>query len=86
MTNLVDPATIEALMGQPRHPQRHIGLWDGHTVTIMHALWCTQLGRDIRDCPWSLALDAGRIHHMPLNQPIPLRLTRAHIHPEGTRL
>ena len=63
MTDLVDPQNIETIVGARRHPYRHIALADTatETVYILHASGCFHRGdgNDLRNCRYSLALDAG---------------------------
>lgn len=74
MTNLVDPATIESIVGVPRHPTQHwarakerdnLGRWH-HRVYILHSQACVDSGIDLRDCPYSLALDNG-VYYRPIH-------------------
>ncbi len=61
MSDLVDPAKIEAIVGASRHPHLHLGraVSSERTVYILHSEACINSGRDLRDCSWSWALDAG---------------------------
>lgn len=72
MTELVPPEDIERLVGATRHPHHHIGRvvspkcsWDdadNARVYILHSQACVDRGIDLRDCPYSLALDEHGIH------------------------
>lgn len=70
MTDLVDPDQIEQIVGAQRDPERHLGRVvmgpedQQFTVFILHSQRCLdeydhedQIG-DLRDCPYSLALDS----------------------------
>ena len=82
MTKLVDPTQIETIVGAPRHPMLHIGRAADGMLTIMHSAWCVRTGRDLRACPWSLALDVGRVDPIPEGQPIVLRMLGGRLAPE----
>ena len=78
MTERVPANRIEALVGAKRHPWRHIirGAMDGPDAGlayILHPDDCRNHWDDLRDCPWSLALDRGGVwlpddlpHHVRL--------------------
>ncbi|GAB3988819.1 hypothetical protein [Nocardioides marmoraquaticus] len=61
MTNLVPAEDIQRIVGARRHPLFHLGraASDGETVYILHSKLCRDFGIDLRDCPFSLALDEG---------------------------
>ncbi len=61
MTDLVPTADIERLVGARRHPIHHLARLDSasSTVYILHSLTCLDSGIDLRECRWSLSLDAG---------------------------
>ena len=70
MTERVDPTEIETKVGAPRHENLHLGLVDlnGHDpasyliqaqVFILHSHRCKSAREDLRECPFSIALDRG---------------------------
>lgn len=61
MTALVPPDAIEKIVGARRHPTRHIGraVEAEQMVYILHSAECKDSGIDLRDCPFSVALDEG---------------------------
>lgn len=61
MAEVVPPADIEAIVGVPRHPSEHWGraVSAEQTVYVMHSRWCKATVADLRDCPFSVALDKG---------------------------
>ena len=62
MSELVDPAQIEEIVGAGRHRTEHIGRMDTRKkrIYILHSEVCMeQYGQDLRHCPYSLALDDG---------------------------
>ena len=70
MTEHVDPTEIERIVGAPRHENLHLGWVDlnGHDpdshliqaqVFILHSAACKSYRKDLRECPFSIALDRG---------------------------
>lgn len=61
MTDLVDPAEIETLVGAPRHDTLHLGRLDTtrQAVFILHSAECRATIDDLRHCRFSIALDEG---------------------------
>lgn len=61
MADLVDPTRIEEIVGATRHPTDHIAraVSAEQTVYVLHSQACKASGIDLRDCPFSLALDRG---------------------------
>lgn len=61
MSGLVPAEQIEGIVGVPRHPERHYGraVSADRRVYILHSQDCLDSGIDLRDCPYSLALDLG---------------------------
>jgi hypothetical protein len=61
MAELVPADQIEAIVGVDRHPTDHYAraVSAEQTVYILHPRSCLDLGIDLRDCPYSLALDRG---------------------------
>lgn len=61
MTRLEPSDRIEDIVGAARDPERHIAraVSEEGRVYILHSEVCLNSGRDLRLCPYSLALDAG---------------------------
>lgn len=61
MTDLVPSDAIEQIVGVGRHDTKHWGraISAEQTVYILHSQQCLDSGVDLRDCPYSLALDDG---------------------------
>jgi len=59
MTELVNPTQIEEIVGVKRDPVRHYGrvITDTQTFYILHSKECVDSGIDLRECPYSKALD-----------------------------
>ena len=61
MTDLVPTNEIEAIVGIARHPSYHFGRnsTGDEKIYILHSQECLDREADLRDCPFSVALDAG---------------------------
>lgn len=61
MTNLVPASDIERIVGTHRRNTDHIAraVSDEQTVYILHSHQCKDRRDDLRDCPFSRALDNG---------------------------
>ncbi len=61
MSDLVSPSEIERIVGAERHPVAHIGrAVDAEArVYILHSERCRTQYPELRDCPYSRALDRG---------------------------
>lgn len=61
MTDLVPADQIERIVGADRHPSYHItrAVSAEQTVYILHSQKCLTDYPDLRDCPFSLALNKG---------------------------
>lgn len=61
MSELVAPTEIEGIVGARRDPTDHLGraVSAEQTVYILHSQACKDSGIDLRDCPYSRALDRG---------------------------
>jgi hypothetical protein len=59
MSDLVSADEIEQIVGTVRHQTRHIGraVSAEETVYVLHSHECKDSGIDLRDCPFSFALD-----------------------------
>lgn len=65
MSEIVPSDEIEKVVGVQRHPTRHYAraVSDEQIVYILHSQECRDMYDDLRDCPWSLALDRGIDEH-----------------------
>lgn len=61
MSDLVPTEEIELKVGATRHPALHIAraVSAEQKVYILHSRECLEGGIDLRECPFSLALDNG---------------------------
>jgi hypothetical protein len=61
MSDLVPAGEIEDIVGAKRHPTAHYAraVSAQQTVYILHSIECYFTGRDLRECPFSLAMDEG---------------------------
>ena len=61
MSKLVPTSDIERLVGSGRANTLHIGraVSSKQTFYILHSQRCKDSGLDLRDCPFSVALDRG---------------------------
>lgn len=61
MSDLVPAEDIERIVGVKRHRSVHYGraVSDEQTVYILHSGVCKETRLDLRDCPFSIALDQG---------------------------
>lgn len=92
MTDLVNPSTIEAIVGADRGATLHRGravTTGKKTVYILHSAECLNSGRDLRNCPYSIALDRGitdpypRMHWRHFqDRPVILRIHYGYLVPD----
>ena len=59
MTNLVPAEDIERIVGASRARYTHLGRMVSGNVYILHSRLCKYSGIDLRECPFSVALDNG---------------------------
>lgn len=61
MSDLVDPTEIERIVGAERHAVQHLAraVSAEEMVYILHSQKCKDSGIDLRECPYSIALDEG---------------------------
>lgn len=76
MTDLVDPADIERIVGRGRsfsdHYARYVASED--RIYILHSQQCVDKTPDLRNCPYSIALDDGEVvHPFPSLVPVAIR-------------
>jgi hypothetical protein len=59
VSEVVPASKIERIVGAERHATDHIGraVSAEQTVYILHSRECADSGIDLRDCPYSVALD-----------------------------
>jgi hypothetical protein len=77
VTNLVSPDQIERIVGVAREPELHWGrlVSSEKIVYILHSQACKDATADLRDCPYSLALDLRTdFVEWPEDQPVVLTL------------
>uniref|UniRef100_A0AAU7J8E8 Uncharacterized protein n=2 Tax=unclassified bacterial viruses TaxID=12333 RepID=A0AAU7J8E8_9VIRU len=61
MSRLESAERIEGIVGAPRHATLHLGraVSAEQRVYILHSAECLRTYRDLRACPFSVALDEG---------------------------
>lgn len=61
MTELVNPDMIERIVGHERHDHLHIArmVEAEQKLYVLHSRECKNSTPDLRQCPFSLALDKG---------------------------
>lgn len=61
MSNLVPPDKIEQIVGVRRHKRKHYGraVSREQMVYVLHSRQCLSDYADLRECPFSQALDNG---------------------------
>lgn len=82
MTSLVPSTEIERLVGAKRQATAHVGRikTTDDVMHILHSQECKDSGIDLRDCPYSKALDHG-LFNIPAwkgfyDMPVTLRLDK----------
>lgn len=67
MSEAVDPTEIEGVVGVARHATDHFvrAVSAEQTVYILHSEKCRAMFADLRECPFSVALDRGIEHPTP---------------------
>jgi hypothetical protein len=78
--HLPEGADVEAIVGVQRHDTLHYGRADPReqVLHILHSRECVDSGIDLRQCPFSLALDVGAptdVWEGYENQPVELAIT-----------
>lgn len=73
MTDIVDPGSIEKIVGAPRSLAHHYGraVSAEQRIYILHSKVCLDSGIDLRSCPFSVALDLGESQVVPLQRDVP---------------
>ncbi|WP_032377444.1 hypothetical protein [Rhodococcoides fascians] len=61
MSEIVPADDIEKIVGAPRARNLHLGraVSEDQRVYILHSQKCIDSGRDVRECPFSVAMDNG---------------------------
>jgi hypothetical protein len=61
VSELMNRTEIEMIVGMSRHATEHYAraVSAERTVYVLHSYRCLNGGRDLRECPYSLALDEG---------------------------
>lgn len=79
MTERVPAGEIERIVGRKRDPLHHWAraVSAEQTVYILHSEACRLLNNDLRDCPYSRALDTG-IDEADWTQDVPVRIRIKH--------
>jgi hypothetical protein len=86
-------AEIETIVGAQRHPTEHYGraVMAEQTVYVLHSQQCKDTTPDLRDCPYSVALDQGIEDAFPWTawarvqgQPARLEIRRGYLVPDLT--
>lgn len=94
MSELVDPTQVATIFGIERHETDHYGhaITDTEEVFILHSAECRATTPDLRDCPYSVALDRGIEHPLPwtgwrrvLDTPIRLEIAHGYLMPDFTQ-
>lgn len=92
MSELVDSDSIEAIVGAKRHLTDHLARADSETemVYILHSQECKDRYTDLRECPFSIALDRGIKHPTPWStwrqtqdQPVRVEVVNGYLVPLG---
>jgi len=77
MSKQVPADQIEQIVGVQRHQTEHFAraVSAEQTVYILHSRECRDSTPDLRDCPFSIALDRGIDHRIPWSRwwPVPDR-------------
>lgn len=84
MSSLVPANQIEQLVGARRHPLYHFicGRSADGLAYILHPDECRAMWDDLRDCPWSLALDR-RTYYLPPDEPFIVRYRQGELEVSG---
>jgi hypothetical protein len=85
MSDRVDAELIEGLVGVERHPIEHWGraVSAEQRVYILHSQQCIDAVPDLRDCPFSWALDLGiDVERWVEDEPVRLAIEDWYLVPE----
>ncbi|MDO8308585.1 MAG: hypothetical protein Q7V58_09570 [Actinomycetota bacterium] len=71
MSDLVPSDRIEGIVGVQRHPAAHFGraVSSEERFYILHSQQCLDTFADLRECPFSIALDGGELGEWRLDSP-----------------
>jgi hypothetical protein len=84
MSEIVPASRIESIVGAERHPYEHLGraVSAEQTVYILHSQECFDSGIDLRDCPFSVALDEYGVWNGREDEPVVLRIVDDALEPD----
>lgn len=86
MTKLVPTDQIEHIVGRKRDQTTHYAraVTAEQTVYILHSQQCVDTTPDLRECPYSAALDKGIEYHWRrhLDQPMPVHILNGWLVPD----
>lgn len=88
MSDRVPSDQIELIVGIVRHPTDHYGraVSAAQVFYILHSEECRASTPDLRDCPYSLALDEGiDADEWPADRPVRLRIEESWLAPAEAR-
>jgi hypothetical protein len=88
MSELVGADEIEDLVGYKRHVAIHVGRAESETGTlyILHSKECKSTTPDLRECPYSIAMDRGinmSVWRQFMDIPVMLVIEFDHLVPMG---
>lgn len=92
MSEQVPADQIETIVGVQRDAMEHYGrsVSSERTVYILHSQECKDSTPDLRECPFSVALDRGIEDLIPwaewrwvLDQPVPLEIALGYLMPKA---
>ena len=85
MVECVDPEKIESIVGRKRHPSAHYAraVSAEETVYILHSATCFAAEDDLRECPYSVALDRHGINvrYWTMDVPLPVVVLNGRLFP-----
>lgn len=86
MSEIVPSSAIERIVGTNRHPEAHYGraVSTEQMVYILHSQTCKDSGIDLRECPFSVALDRGIdewVWSDDMDRPVELVIFKGHLVP-----
>lgn len=87
MTDLAPKDQIERIVGAQRHPLWHQAraVSSEQTVYVLHSERCLETTSDLRDCPYSRALDRGiAASAWTEDQPVVVAIEGGRLTPVGT--
>jgi len=88
VSEIVSSDRVEDIVGATRHETEHIGraVSTDQMVYILHSVECKAWSSDLRECPFSRALDNGvDIREWTLDAATLLAVHDGHLSPKGDR-